>query len=114
MPSPFAPLAHSFYGNLKGVLITGIHEKPPLNKVGRGPLMVQTIVNLLIFRYIPMLRGLQDATRASVRFARRHRRAIVFGGVVGATAYAYHMMRTAVKKVPFEIRLVQRFVPVGP
>ena len=46
-----------------------------------------------------MLQALQDATRAAARFARRHRRAIVVGGVVGATAYAYYGMRKAIRKV---------------
>ncbi|CAM9521750.1 unnamed protein product [Ascophyllum nodosum] len=49
-----------------------------------------------------MLQALQDATRAAARFARRHRRAIVVGGVVGATAYAYYGMRKAIRKAEEE------------
>lgn len=93
----------------KGVFVTGIYENLPLDKgersLRRDPLLVPTIGDFLVFRYMPMLQALQDATRASVRFARRHRRAIVVGGVVGATAYAYHMMRTAVKKVCLKFAL---------
>lgn len=40
-----------------------------------------------------------DAARAAGRFARRHRRAIVVGGVVGAAACVYHSMKKTLKEV---------------
>lgn len=40
-----------------------------------------------------------NAARAAGRFARRHRRAIVIGGVVGAAACVYHSMKRALKEV---------------
>ncbi|CBJ31463.1 expressed unknown protein [Ectocarpus siliculosus] len=43
-----------------------------------------------------------DAARAAGRFARRHRRAIVVGGVVGAAACVYHSMKRALKEAEDE------------
>ena len=40
-----------------------------------------------------------DAARAAARFARRHRRAIVVGGVVGAAACVIHSMKKSLKEV---------------
>lgn len=40
-----------------------------------------------------------DVARSAGRFARRHRRAIVVGGVVGAAACVYHSMKKALKEV---------------
>lgn len=40
-----------------------------------------------------------DAARAAGRFIRRHRRAVVVGGVVGAAACAYYNMKQAIKQV---------------
>lgn len=40
-----------------------------------------------------------DAARSTARFVRRHRRAIVVGGVVGAAACAYYRMKRALEEV---------------
>lgn len=40
-----------------------------------------------------------NAARAAGRFARRHRQAIVVGGVVGVASCVYHSMKKALKEV---------------
>lgn len=46
-----------------------------------------------------MWQAVGDAARSAGRFARRHRRAIVVGGVIGAAACAYHRMIKALEEV---------------
>lgn len=48
---------------------------------------------------LTMWQAAGSAARAAGRFARRHRRAIVVGGVVGAAACVYHSMKKALKEV---------------
>ena len=46
----------------------------------------------------------RDAARVAGRFARRHRRAIVVGGVVGAAACVFHSMKKALEEVGTDYR----------
>lgn len=48
-----------------------------------------------------------DAARVAGRFARRHRRAIVVGGVVGAAACVFHSMKKALKEVRCTMHVAQ-------
>lgn len=59
----------------------------------------KTPQELLKYQRFKMWQAAANAARAAGRFARRHRRAIVVGGVVGAAACVYHGMKKALKEV---------------
>ena len=56
-----------------------------------------------------MWQAVGGAARAAGRFARRHRRAIVVGGVVGAAACVYHGMKKALKEVGYTLSARHNF-----